>query len=82
MRAKASRRFAWPFEPRNMATEPITGDERARLSASAGERRRKGNSPSSTPAGIATTRSGAAPAPTTSPRIASPLVMTRSASQV
>ena len=80
--AKASRSWAWPLEPRNIATEPITG--RPRPSSRAVRRRRAGAEREGsrlTPAGIATTRSGGTPASTTSRRMASPLVITRSASQ-
>ena len=53
----------------------------AEVAAVAGRARAEREGPRFTPAGIATTRRGGAPAPTTRRRIASPLVITRSASQ-
>ncbi len=80
-RAKACRSWGWPFDPRNIATEPTTGEPRPSSRAVSGARRPNGKASRFTPAGIAITRSGATPAAITTRRIASPLVMTRSASQ-
>ena len=73
-----------------MATEPRMGPETApagagpRASPSARSAASPASpsvkSPSLTPAGIATTREGGTPAAITSSRMASPLVITRSAS--
>ena len=69
-----------------MATEPMMSPRAPPAGASPRERRAASapsasvKSSSLTPAGIATTRSGGTPAAITSWRMASPLVITRSAS--
>ncbi len=79
--AKACRSCGWPLEPRNIATEPMTGWPRPSSRAVSGARAPNGKDSRFTPAGIAMTRSGGTPTATTSRRMASPLVITRSASQ-